>query len=268
MATLLGALLRNESGGRNVANTHQGTSSGQAQGYFQITTGTWNDFGGQKYASNPMQASYEQQAEIASKIPLKRWDKSTLAAMRATGRPIDPSRTLGENLAMHGESFGGGGGQAAAPPQAAQPRVMDGPKGQEQIEPAGYSTRPQGPVEAAGGGRGADPLGIASLFSNRPGGPVEAAGGGVGSEAGMGAVAAPQAEQPTSLRDRLGEALLKGGKGMMAGGFKPFSYDVAPQPAAARVNAGSMPVIDPQQAEMQRQQLAQVMARLNAGRLV
>ena len=103
--TLLGALLRNESGGKNVANTHQGTSSGQAQGYFQITTGTWDDFGGRKYASTPLGASYAQQAEIASKIPLKRWDTSTLNAMRGTGRAIDPNRTLGENLQMHQEDF-------------------------------------------------------------------------------------------------------------------------------------------------------------------
>lgn len=100
MATnpLLDALLRNESGGRNIANTHEGTTSGQAQGHFQITTGTWKDFGGTKYAPTPLGATYEQQAEIASKIPLKRWDSSTINAMRATGLPVDPSRTLGENL--------------------------------------------------------------------------------------------------------------------------------------------------------------------------
>jgi hypothetical protein len=105
MTTLLEALLRNESGGRNIANTTQGTSSGQAQGYFQITEGTWNDFGGQQYAPNPMAASYEQQADIASKIPLKRWDPSTIAKMSATGKPIDTSRTLGENLTQNAESF-------------------------------------------------------------------------------------------------------------------------------------------------------------------
>ena len=105
MSTLLEALLRNESGGRNIANTTQGTSSGQAQGYFQITEGTWNDFGGQQYAPNPMAASYEQQANIASKIPLKRWDPSTIAMMSATGKPIDTSRTLGENLTQNAESF-------------------------------------------------------------------------------------------------------------------------------------------------------------------
>jgi hypothetical protein len=105
MTTLLEALLRNESGGRNIANTTQGTSSGQAQGYFQITEGTWNDFGGGKYAKNPLNATYEQQADIASKIPLVRWDPSTIAQMQATGRPVDPSRTLGENLAMNAENF-------------------------------------------------------------------------------------------------------------------------------------------------------------------
>lgn len=95
---LLDALLRNESGGRNIPNVHQGTSSGQAQGHFQITTGTWKDFGGGKYAPNPLGATYEQQAEIASKIPLKRWDSSTIDAMRRTGMPVNPNLTLGENL--------------------------------------------------------------------------------------------------------------------------------------------------------------------------
>lgn len=114
MASLLGALLRNESGGRNIPNVHQGTSSGQAQGYFQITTGTWNDFGGQKYAPTPLQATYQQQAEIASAIPLKRWDESTVALMRGTGKPIDPNRTLGENLAANGEDFGTGPTQVAS----------------------------------------------------------------------------------------------------------------------------------------------------------
>lgn len=95
---LLDALLRNESGGRNIANTHEGTTSGQAQGHFQITTGTWRDFGGTKYAPNPLGATYEQQAEIASKIPLKRWDTSTINAMRGTGLPVNPNLTLGQNL--------------------------------------------------------------------------------------------------------------------------------------------------------------------------
>lgn len=108
MAGLLDALLLNESGGRNIANTTEGTDSGQAQGYFQITTGTWNDFGGSKYAATPMDASYEQQAEIASKIPLKRWAPSTIEKMRATGKPVDVNKTLGENLTASGESINAG----------------------------------------------------------------------------------------------------------------------------------------------------------------
>jgi hypothetical protein len=103
--TLLAALLANESGGRNIANTTQGTSSGQAQGYFQITTGTWNEFGGDKYAPTPMQASYAQQAAVASQIPLRRWDSSTIARMRSTGKQFDISKTFGEELARNGESF-------------------------------------------------------------------------------------------------------------------------------------------------------------------
>ena len=141
MASLLGALLANESGGRNVPNVHQGTSSGQAQGYFQITTGTWDEYGGRKYAANPLQASYAQQAEIASKIPLKRWDESTVAKMRATGKNIDTNKTLGENLSASGEDIfnlanakdgggatgGAGGGNQQVASAASPPKDDSGP---------------------------------------------------------------------------------------------------------------------------------------------
>lgn len=120
MTTLLQALLRNESGGRNIPNVHEGTSSGQAQGYFQITTGTWKDFAPQagidlRQYPTPMTAAdgtpvpYEVQAKVASTIPLKRWDESTVAKMRATGIPINPNATLGENLSGAGEGFDQGG---------------------------------------------------------------------------------------------------------------------------------------------------------------
>src|SRR4029077_10384990 len=69
----LEALQRFASGGRNIPNVHQGTSSGQAQGFNQITTGTWNEFGGTRYASDPLHATAEQQNEVASRIPLRRW---------------------------------------------------------------------------------------------------------------------------------------------------------------------------------------------------
>jgi hypothetical protein len=116
MASLLGALFQNESGGRNIANTTRGTSSGQAQGYFQITTGTWQEFAKQagidlnRYPT-PMKAAdgspvpYEVQAKVAGIIPLKRWDESTIAAMQATGKKVDPNLTLGENLIANGENI-------------------------------------------------------------------------------------------------------------------------------------------------------------------
>lgn len=105
-SSFLGALFGNESGLRNIANTTQGTSSGQAQGYFQITTGTWADFGGLQYAPTPLQATYAQQAAVASTIPLGRWDNSTINAITNSGFSANKSQTLGQNVANNGDSFG------------------------------------------------------------------------------------------------------------------------------------------------------------------
>ena len=69
MADFLTTLQHFESGGRNIPNTTQGTSSGQAQGYNQITTGTWKEFGGLAYAPTPLQATQDQQNAIAAKNP-------------------------------------------------------------------------------------------------------------------------------------------------------------------------------------------------------
>ncbi|HEV8164955.1 MAG TPA: hypothetical protein VGR74_11010, partial [Actinomycetota bacterium] len=94
-------------------------------------------------------------------------------------------------------------------PQPALPPVMDGLKGAEMMNAAGYSTRPQGPVEAAGGGAGSDPRGILTQLlsgaSARPGGPVEAAGGGAGSEAGAGAAAPVGAPAADTWWQKLGK---------------------------------------------------------------
>ena len=98
----LEALQHFESGGKNVPNVHQGTSSGQAQGFDQITTGTWKDAGGLKYAPDPLHATKEQQDEIASGLALKRWAPETLDYLRQQGFKVDPNRTLGENIAMNG----------------------------------------------------------------------------------------------------------------------------------------------------------------------
>lgn len=116
MGSILDTLLHNESGGRNIANTTSGTNSGQAQGFFQITTGTWRDFAPRvgvdlnKYPT-PMIAAdgtpvpYAVQASVANNIPLNRWAPSTVALVQQTGKSIDPSKTLGENLSANGENI-------------------------------------------------------------------------------------------------------------------------------------------------------------------
>jgi hypothetical protein len=234
MAGLLAALFRNESGGRNIANTDAGTSSGQAQGYFQITTGTWNDFGGQQYAPTPLQATYEQQAAVASKIPLKRWDESTVALMRATGKTIDPNRTLGENLAANGESFQG-------------------------------AARVSGPVEAAGGGAGAD-IGAPTLYSP-PNSTLIDVFSNLNTDGSEPAPAAPYEERRSTLGDDLaasvsqsgsGRRLSEGGRGVMSGapdgGFdnstqafdfgSPAPSDVGQDSPALEPSSSAQPLAD------------------------
>lgn len=106
---LLLALTDFESGNRNIPNTTKGTSSGQAQGYQQITTGTWNDFAPDagvdltKYPT-PMSAPPDVQWKVASTIPLRRWAPETLAYLRQRGFKLDPDLSLGENVAANGGS--------------------------------------------------------------------------------------------------------------------------------------------------------------------
>jgi len=161
--------------------------------------------------------------------------------------------------------MGIGGRPAGAPaPQGAAPPVMDGPKGDEQVRPAGYSTRPQGPVEAAGGGYGSDPVNpamqppmaggrndLASVMAGQAGGPP----------------AAPPASAGASFLKNLTKSL--GGMDNPFGGAETGAPrgGAMPQPAAARVDQGDVPTIDPQAAEMQRQMLAQALMRLNSGKL-
>ena len=93
-------VLNAESGNRNVANVNATTSSGQAQGYPQITTGTWTDFAPKagvdlKQYPTPMDAPRDVQLKVASMIPLNRWAPSTVNAVLAKYPGIDTSQTLG-----------------------------------------------------------------------------------------------------------------------------------------------------------------------------
>jgi hypothetical protein len=104
------SLFNLESGGQNIANTTTGTSSGQAQGYFQITTGTWNDFAPKAGVDlgqypTPLSAPLAVQSQVAGTIPLGRWAQSTLDNLTAAGYSVDPSATLAQNAANNGDNF-------------------------------------------------------------------------------------------------------------------------------------------------------------------
>jgi hypothetical protein len=69
----LALLQQLESGGRNIPNATQGTSSGQAQGFEQITTGTWNQFAPSSGVDlhrypTPISAPPEVQLQVAKNI--------------------------------------------------------------------------------------------------------------------------------------------------------------------------------------------------------
>jgi hypothetical protein len=112
-----------ESSGSNVPNTHQTTTSGQAQGYDQITTGTWQDFAPAagvdlgKYP-NALSAPQSVQRQVASTIPMHRWDPKTLNGLIKAGFTVDPNRTLGQNIALNG------GALNAAPAGRIDPSTM------------------------------------------------------------------------------------------------------------------------------------------------
>lgn len=123
---LLTALIHYESGGRNITNTTQSTSSGPARGFLQITDGTWNEFGGNKFSATAQDAPFATQLAIGSNIPLSRWDPKTLNYLRSQGINFDPSKTLGENIAMTGGGGWSGKDTGGAPVSYAGLRATPG----------------------------------------------------------------------------------------------------------------------------------------------
>ena len=96
----LDIVLNAERGDRNINNIHATTSSGQAQGNAQITTGTWADFAPKagvdlKQYPTPDSAPRDVQIKVASVIPLNRWASSTVNAVLAKYPGIDTSQPLG-----------------------------------------------------------------------------------------------------------------------------------------------------------------------------
>ena len=130
--SILSTIMRVESGGKNVPqaiddiNMRRGDP---AQGYFQITGGTWRDFGGEKTGrKSAIEAPYAEQLQIAQNIPVERWGPNTQAALKAAGYEPKAGETLGQMLARYNEdpkatrpedvggSSEGGTAVAAAPP--------------------------------------------------------------------------------------------------------------------------------------------------------
>lgn len=122
-STPMDIVLNAESGDRNIPNTHQTTSSGQAQGNAQITTGTWTDFAPKagvdlKQYPTPMDAPRDVQIKVASVIPLNRWASSTVNAVLAKYPGIDTSQPLG---VIQSNAINASGAPAAAPGAPAAP---------------------------------------------------------------------------------------------------------------------------------------------------
>jgi hypothetical protein len=162
---LLANLIQFESGGRNVTNTDATTSSGRARGFFQITDGTWNEFGGPATGyAKAQDAPYSTQWAIAQKIPLSRWDPKTLNYLRQQGVNYDPHQTLGWNAAQYGGGMPSVSTPNPAPssPAAAQPPAApaSGPIDPSIIARGGVSP----PIPAATPATPATPMGaLASL---------------------------------------------------------------------------------------------------------
>jgi|ERR1700733_1883454 len=108
LSTIMGV---ESSGGHNVTQGNIGDRNNQtgdlAQGYFQITGGTWAQFGGLNTGyTQANQAPYATQLQIAQNIPVSRWGPDTQAALSAAGYSTTRGQTLGQLMAANGETPG------------------------------------------------------------------------------------------------------------------------------------------------------------------
>lgn len=151
---LLAALIHYESGGQNITNTRQSTSSGRARGFLQITDGTWNEFGGGKFGATAQDVPFATQLAVGSNIPLSRWAPETLDYLRQQGIKFDPGKTLGENIAMNGGGgWSGQGGGVGTELARAMPMGPNLNSAQGWMQMFGRALA-QGPGAGVGGGMG------------------------------------------------------------------------------------------------------------------
>jgi hypothetical protein len=175
-STPVDIILNAESGDQNINNVHQMTSSGQAQGNAQITTGTWTDFAPKagidlKMYPTPDSAPRSVQLQVMNTIPLNRWAKSTVDAVLAKYPGIDTSQTVGQiqsaALGGSGASTAVAGGNSAspapgqpAPPQQALAGFQAGSPAEKSMLAAGKTLGlgGGGPGGGQGGGDDAPPM--------------------------------------------------------------------------------------------------------------
>ena len=105
LSTIMGV---ESSGGHNVLQGNIGDINNRtgnlAQGYFQITTPTWAQFGGNASGfSNALSAPYSTQLDTAMNIPVSRWGPNTINSLAANGYQAQPGETLGQMLTRYGE---------------------------------------------------------------------------------------------------------------------------------------------------------------------
>jgi len=125
------SLIQNEKGSQHAINPIN-TSSGHAQSWFQITTGTWQEFAPRagvdlnRYPT-PESAPFNVQQQVAQNIPLRRW--STFPQLQQQYPGLNGNMTLGEATQYYN------GNQRLMPPVSRQPSEwgkppnMNGPPG-------------------------------------------------------------------------------------------------------------------------------------------
>ena len=98
--SILSTIMRIESGGRNVTQGEIGDINNRtgdlAKGFYQITGGTWRDFGGEKVGfKSAIDAPYGAQLQVAQNIPVARWGPNTQTALRQAATSPSPAKPWG-----------------------------------------------------------------------------------------------------------------------------------------------------------------------------
>jgi hypothetical protein len=99
-SSILDIIAGKESAGGTQLFNPTPTSSGNAQGWYGITSGTWQQYAPQAGVSlgqypDPNSAPQSVQAAVANQIPLSRWAPSTVAAVTSAYPGVDVSQTVG-----------------------------------------------------------------------------------------------------------------------------------------------------------------------------